>query len=123
MNEEKNNPVPLDEGSLAGVITEDTEFDPKDFRSRYFGDDRKRQVVERVTALMDDMELETPDALPEIALRFCLSHRAVSTVIPGMRSTRTVTANVGIPGKGPLPQHTLEILRRHAWKRNFYNFL
>ena len=115
--------VPLDEGSLAGAINEDTEFDPSDFRSRYFGGDRKLQVVERVTALMDDLELESPAALPEVALRFCLSHPAVSTVIPGMRTTRSVMANAGIPGKGPLPAHTLEVLRRHAWQRNFYNFL
>jgi aryl-alcohol dehydrogenase-like predicted oxidoreductase len=115
--------VPLDEGSLAGAVTEDTQFDENDFRSRYFGEDRKRQVVERVTALMNDLELETPDALPEIALRFCLSHPAVSTVIPGMRTTRSVAANAGIPGKGPLPAHTLQIVRRHAWKRNFYRFL
>jgi aryl-alcohol dehydrogenase-like predicted oxidoreductase len=115
--------VPLDEGSLAGAVNEDTEFHPEDFRSRYFGGDRKQQVVERLTALMDDLRLETPEALPEIALRFCLSHRAVSSVIPGMRTTRSVAANIGIPGRGPLPQHTLDILRLHAWERNFYNYL
>jgi aryl-alcohol dehydrogenase-like predicted oxidoreductase len=112
--------VPLDEGSLTGQINEDTEFDPKDFRARYFAGDRKRQVVEHVEAIMTDLDMESPEALPEIALRFCLSHAAVSSVIPGMRTVRNVQSNTGIPGKGPLPAGALEILRRHAWPRNFY---
>jgi aryl-alcohol dehydrogenase-like predicted oxidoreductase len=37
--------VPFDEGSLTGAITEETVFDPKDFRSNNFRGDRRRQVV------------------------------------------------------------------------------
>lgn len=59
--------------------------------------------------------------LPEIALRFCLSHPAVTSVIPGMRTRANVAFNCAIPGKGPLPEKVLEILRRHAWPRNFYD--
>jgi aryl-alcohol dehydrogenase-like predicted oxidoreductase len=112
---------PLDEGSLAGAVDEDTVFDPHDFRSHYFAGDRRNQVVDRVRALLDDLEFESPDMLAEVALRFCLSHPAVSAVIPGMRSTRSVEKNAVVPGQGPLPQHTLALLRRHAWARNFYD--
>jgi len=108
--------VPLDEGSLTGNITEETRFEADDFRNRYFGGDRKKQVVERVTALRKDVE----GLLPEIALRFCLSHPAVSTVIPGMRSRRNVEANCAASDKGPLPEKTLAILKKHSWQRNFY---
>jgi aryl-alcohol dehydrogenase-like predicted oxidoreductase len=113
--------VPLDEGSLTGSIDENTEFDPNDFRAHYFAGDRKKQVVERIDALMRDLQLEDSDALPEIALRFCLSHPAVSSVIPGMRTVRNVERNTGFPGKGPLPAGTLDVLRRHVWERNFYD--
>lgn len=112
--------VPLDEGSLTGKITENSQFDPQDFRSRYFKGDRKKQVVERVRALEQDLEIDD-DALPEVALRFCLSHPAVSTVIPGMRTRRNVEINCGVPGKGPLPQKVLDILKKHSWDRNFYS--
>ena len=112
--------VPLDEGSLTGKITENSQFDPQDFRSRYFKGDRKKQVVERVRALEQDLEIDD-DALPEVALRFCLSHPAVSTVIPGMRTRRSVEINCGVPGKGPLPQKVLDILKKHSWDRNFYS--
>ena len=61
------------------------------------------------------------DNLAEIALRFCLSDPAVSTVIPGMRSVKNAEANCAVPDKGPLPPETLAILKRHAWDRNFYD--
>ena len=111
--------VPLDEGALTGRITEDTTFPPGDFRNDYFLGDRKRQVVERVNALRRDLAA-TDGNLPEMALRFCLSHPAVSTVIPGMRSLRNVEANCAVSDKGPLPPEVLDVLRRHAWERNFY---
>ncbi|MCS7315119.1 MAG: aldo/keto reductase [Bryobacterales bacterium] len=112
--------VPLDEGALTGQITAETEFDPRDFRSRYFRGDRKRQVEERVAALRRDLAGVEGD-LPEVALRFCLSHPAVSTVIPGMRKVKHVEANLAVSDKGPLPEGVLRILRNHAWEKNFYD--
>jgi len=111
--------VPLDEGALTGAITEDTKFEPGEFREWYFRGDRKRQVVERVRALQRDLENET-DTLAETALRFCLSHPAVSTVIPGMRKIRNVESSISVSEKGPLPPTTLAKLRKHAWNKNFY---
>jgi aryl-alcohol dehydrogenase-like predicted oxidoreductase len=111
--------VPLDEGALTGNINENTTFDEGDFRAFYFRGDRKKQVVEHVNALRKDLGAEQ-DRLPEIALRFCLSHPAVSTVIPGMRTRQHVEANAALSDQGPLPAGTLEILKRHAWDRNFY---
>lgn len=112
--------VPFDEGALTGRITEDTTFPDGDFRNYYFRDDRKRQVVERVNAIVHDLSLEDSHYVPELAIRFCLSDPAVSTVIPGMRSIANVEANVMSSGQGPLPAHVKEILARHRWDRNFY---
>jgi len=109
--------VPLDEGGLTGRITMETEFAPGEFRAEYFRGDRKRQVVEHVAALQRDLGAAN---LPETALRFCLSHPAVSTVIPGMRTVRNVRANCAVPDLGPLDPATLQMLKRHAWNRNFY---
>ncbi len=44
--------VPFDEGSLTGTITEDTMFQPDDFRAAYFQGDRKKQVVQHIEALV-----------------------------------------------------------------------
>jgi len=111
--------VPLDEGGLTDTITENTQFVPGEFRESYFRGDRKKQVVERVAALKRDLA-ETPGALPEIALRFCLSNKAVTSVIPGMRRVATVESSVRAATIGALDQRTLAILKRHQWNRNFY---
>jgi len=112
--------VPLDEGALTGRITEATVFPEGDFRNSYFRGDRKKQVAERVAAIVGDLDLKDASHLPEIAIRFCLSHPAVSTVIPGMRSKSSVEGNTMASGQGPLPANTLDILRDHAWDRDFY---
>jgi aryl-alcohol dehydrogenase-like predicted oxidoreductase len=111
--------VPFDEGSLTGQINESTQFPNGDFRNLYFSGNRKKEVHDRVLAICE--ELEIPMAhIPEIALRFCISHPAVSTVIPGMRRVESVQNNAMAVGQGPLPSNTLEVLRRHSWDRNFY---
>src|SRR5919199_2674586 len=111
--------VPFDEGALTGRIGPDTEFPEGDFRNRYFRDDRRREVAERVQALLDDLGIER-EQLPEIALRYVLSHPAVSTVIPGMRTVRNVERNAAVgDGKG-LPDDVVARLKAHRWDRNFY---
>lgn len=111
--------VPLDEGSLTGTITEQTEFGGDEFRSFYFRGDRRKQVVEHVTALQKDLD-GVPGTLAETALQFVLSHPAVSTVIPGMRRVRNVEANIAVSARGALKPEIIEVLRRHAWDKNFY---
>jgi aryl-alcohol dehydrogenase-like predicted oxidoreductase len=111
--------VPFDEGGLTGTITPDTEFGDGDFRAAYFGGERKHDVWQRVQAIAGDLGVPV-ERLPELALRFCLSQPAVSTVIPGMRSLRNVEANVAAEELGPLDEHELELLRAHRWARNFY---
>jgi aryl-alcohol dehydrogenase-like predicted oxidoreductase len=111
--------VPLDEGGLTGTITPATVFPAGDWRSNYFAGDRKRQVYERTEALRKLLGAEAA-TLPELALRFCLSHDAVSTVIPGMRRMATVDANVAVADGRRLSPSLLAELAKHAWPRNFY---
>lgn len=111
--------VPFDEGSLTGTINEDSQFEENEFRAFYFRGDRKRQVVEHVSKLREDLT-GVPGTLPDIALQFCLSHPAVSTVIPGMRRVKNVEANCAVPDRGALSPDTLSTLKKHAWNKNFY---
>ena len=111
--------VPFDEGSLTGTIGPDTEFPDGDFRDRYFRDDRKAQVDERVRAILDDLGIER-EQLPEVALRYILSHPAVSAAIPGMRSVRNVERNCAVGDGRGLPAEQVAALKRHRWVRDFY---
>jgi aryl-alcohol dehydrogenase-like predicted oxidoreductase len=111
--------VALDEGGLTGQITPDTTFEKSDFRSNYFRGDRRQQVYDRVNHIASDLDI-APDQMAETALRFVLSHRAVSTVIPGMRSVRNVDRNCALGDGRGLPAEQVEKLKSHRWIRNFY---
>jgi aryl-alcohol dehydrogenase-like predicted oxidoreductase len=111
--------VPFDEGGLLGTITADTEFPEGDFRNTYFKGDRKRQVEGHTEALRKLLGAEAA-TLPELALRFCLSDDAVSTVIPGMRRISSVESNLAVSDGRPLTPALLGELKAQAWPRNFY---
>lgn len=112
--------VPFDEGSLTGKVRPETEFEPGDFRNVYFKGDRKQQVWERVQAIARDTETAIED-MPSLALRFCLAHPAVSSVIPGMRRKAHVLANASASDAGPLTPKVMQTLKTHRWVRSFYN--
>ena len=111
--------VPFDEGGLTGRVGPDTTFPEDDFRNGYFRDDRKREVSVRVQAIADDLGIAVED-VPEKALRYVLSHPAVSAVIPGMRSVRNVERNCAAADGRGLPDAEVELLHAHRWVRNFY---
>lgn len=111
--------VALDEGGLTGTITPDSTFPEGDFRNGYFRGDRKRQVWERVNRITEDLGIGT-DQMAETALRFVLSHPAVSTVIPGMRTVRNVERNMPVGDGRGLPDDMRAKLKAHRWIRNFY---
>ncbi|ADI15379.1 aldo/keto reductase [Truepera radiovictrix] len=110
--------VPLDEGGLTGAITPETTFEEGDWRASYFAGERKAQVYERTQALA--FLTEDGATLAEAALRFTLSHPAVSTVIPGMRSPARVAQNAAVSDGRLLSPEVLARLKDHAWPRNFY---
>lgn len=111
--------VPFDEGSLTGSLEHNTTFHSKDWRKHYFTPERLPEVcnrVEKLKALLND-ECES---LSELALRFCLSHDAVTSVIPGMRSLEHVRQNVAQCIKPRLSSELREKIKTHRWIRNFY---
>jgi aryl-alcohol dehydrogenase-like predicted oxidoreductase len=109
----------LDEGALTGKITPETVFPEGSFQDFYFSGDRKLEVYERATAL-EFLVHGDVESLAEAALRFCLSHPALSTVIVGMRKPEHTRANVTASDKGPMPKKDLETLKDHAWPHNFW---
>lgn len=112
--------VPFDEGSLTGNIRPDTKFPEGDFRNEYFAGERKQQVWDKVQGILRETNTAL-EKMPELALRYCLSHPAVSSVIPGMRTAKHVAANAAASDAGKLPDETLAKLRKYRWVRSFYS--
>jgi aryl-alcohol dehydrogenase-like predicted oxidoreductase len=111
--------VPFDEGSLTGAITPSTSFPKGDWRNLYFAGDRKQQVFQRVK-LLEALLGDEVESLPDLALRYCLHPREVSSVIPGMRTSKHVVANAAASDAPELSSQILKELLGHRWDRNFY---
>jgi len=107
--------VPFDEGSLGGKMTIETRFPKDDWRSGYFGPENLGNTIKRVDKLKQI--LPAGMTLPEMALRFILSHPAVSTLIAGMRKPEHVRQNIAASDAGPLDTALLAELKKHRWDR------
>ena len=107
--------VPFDEGTLTGTITKETTFPEGDWRGTYFVPENLNSSVDKANALRP--LIPEGMTMAEMALRFIIMNKSVSTTIPGMRKERNVLANTAVSdGKG-LPETLCNELRNHRWDR------
>jgi len=107
--------VPFDEGTLTGTLSLDSTWPDGDWRNTYFVEENLRSSLAHVEPLRDLVPQQS--SMPEMALRFILSHPLVSTTIPGMRKLQHVDANLAASTKGPLDPSLLQSLYAHRWDR------
>jgi aryl-alcohol dehydrogenase-like predicted oxidoreductase len=55
--------------------------------------------------------------MAEMALRWILAERRVSTIIPGMRKEKHVRANIAAADGRLLPAELQQEMRKHRWDR------
>ena len=107
--------VPFDEGSLTGNITRNSHWPEGDWRNKYFAPEKLIPIAEHADALRplvpEGMEMA------EMALRFILNEPRIQTMIPGMRKTNQVKANIAASDSGPLPEILHRELKEHRWVR------
>ena len=107
--------VPFDEGSLTGSLTLKSKWPAADWRNTYFVPENLKATVARVDELKKIKRGGI--SMAEMALRFILNNKNVSTIIPGMRKIANVEANTGASDRGPLPGPLHAELRKHRWDR------
>ncbi len=107
--------VPFDEGSLIGNLTKDSRWPEGDWRNGYFVPENLSATVDRVEALRPLVPAGM--TMADMALRFILTNRTVSTIIPGMRKLKNVEANMAASDGRALPPELVQKLRPHRWDR------
>jgi aryl-alcohol dehydrogenase-like predicted oxidoreductase len=108
--------VPFDEGSLTGTLSVESRWPDGDWRNIYFAPHHLAETLPRVEALKREAE-GWGIGLADLALRFILSHPAVTTTIPGMRRTHHVEANLAASDLPRLQPSVLRCLMEHRWDR------
>ncbi|MDH3316270.1 MAG: aldo/keto reductase [Gammaproteobacteria bacterium] len=111
--------TPLVFGFLTGRYTAQDNFDKSDHRHRRSPKqlDRWAGAYRLFTQLMNHPKGETPS---QFALRFCLSHRCVSTVIPGMLTREHVVENAMASDLGPLPGSVVRTISNIYRENSFF---
>ena len=109
------NRVPLFEGALTGKFSRETRFHKDDKRGELFGGEKMNRLLKYVDRVDIIKNTYSPDlSLTHYALRFCLSHPAVTTVIAGMRSVDQVRDNIKAAETGHCDERELKELRSFA---------
>jgi aryl-alcohol dehydrogenase-like predicted oxidoreductase len=106
--------VPFEEGLLTGKMGPDYVFDEGDWRAEWLTPERLEEAHRRVESLRPFLAEDRP-TVAALALKFCLSHPAVSTVIPGMRRVTHVEANCAISDGKLLSEEETKALEAHAF--------
>jgi len=114
--------VPFDESALTGNLNPTTTYHREAVRNHYCSGNNLKAVIKKVGQIEQFKNNRHPDMpLAEYALRFCLSNRAVGTVIPGIRNIDQAEFNTSVSDGSPLPQDELTELRQFYWKKDFWN--
>jgi aryl-alcohol dehydrogenase-like predicted oxidoreductase len=107
---------PLASEALTGVWDEQRTFPRGDWRRRVFRGEVLQRTVRRVNRLK--ALVGTDVSLAQIALRFCLSHPAITAAIPGVQSAEQVQCNLAVLEQGSLPQELLDQITT-LWREDF----
>jgi len=110
--------TPLASGALTGRWYAGMKFHRQDWRKRVFRGELFQQTLQRVARIQSLIDPTQP--LAQLALRFCLSHPAVTTVIPGVRSAEQVEHNLMARESALLPQEMLDKLTQ-VWQQEMYD--
>jgi len=115
--------VPFDEGSLTGKFTLQTTFHERDVRKNYFRGNNLPAVIKKVKEIekFKNSKSHIDWSMPEYALRFCLSHSAVSTVIPGIRTVKQAEMNTQVSDGILLGSDEIDELKRFYWRKDFWH--
>ena len=76
--------------------------------------------VARSGIIVDAFDPEGQEEQSPAAIKFSLSHPAVSTVITGIRNTKQAERNAAVSDLMDPPDRLLNKMRKHAWLRAFW---
>ena len=103
---------PLQKGLLTGKFTPDTHFADGDIRKDWTGGEWYQSNLERVERLRP--MVQHGRTLAQVALRYVLSHPAVSVAIPGAKTPQQVEENASASVRPLLSEEELHFIRKAA---------
>jgi len=85
--------IPILFGFLSGKFDENSSFSPEDHRSMNLSREKILAYQKGLMAVRHIFDENPDDTMVQTALKFCINHPAVSTVIPGAKTPEQVREN------------------------------
>lgn len=110
----------LDDGGLTGFLTQETKFEPGDFRYAYFDVIVPRATyIEKVDALREFVPAYA-SSLAALAIKYATHHRGVTTALVSMHVREYADMNIAVMDEDPLPEEIFQkLFTRHRFTKNF----
>jgi len=100
--------IPILFGLLSGKFTRESTFGEDDHRRFNLSPEKLDEYLSRFEALQESVYDQFPvQSKTQVSLRFCLSHPACHTAIPGGKTPEQVRDNCAASDLGPLPDEVL----------------
>jgi aryl-alcohol dehydrogenase-like predicted oxidoreductase len=100
--------IPILFGLLAGKFTRESTFGEDDHRSMNLSPEKLEKYLAELEALKPLFDAHPDETMAQVSLRFCISHPACHTAIPGAKTPRQVADNSRASQLGPLPKDELK---------------
>lgn len=111
--------TPLCFGYLTGKLTGDEDFKGEDHRAKWPREQLRRWA--QAPGLFKPVADSHGWSLPQLAIKFCISFPAITTVIPGMMTVQEVEENARISSLPPLNTAEIERARQIYSSHDFYD--
>ena len=99
--------IPLLFGLLTGKFSRDSRFGEDDHRNMNLSPEKLDQYLSAFEDLQPIFDQNPNQTKAQVSLRFCMSHPACHTAIPGAKTAQQVDDNCAAADFGPLPQAQL----------------
>lgn len=103
--------IPLLFGFLTGKFNRDSKFGEDDHRRFNLSAEKMADYLKQLDRMKPLFDRYPGQTMAQVSLRFCISHPACHTAIPGAKTSQQVADNVGASDYGPIPQEEIPLLK------------
>ncbi|MBD3289690.1 aldo/keto reductase [candidate division KSB1 bacterium] len=102
--------IPLLFGLLTGKFNRQTTFGEEDHRRFNLSPEKLDEYLTQLEAHQPLFDRYPDQTMTQVSLRFCITHPACQTVIPGAKTTEQVTDNCAASDFGPLSVEDMQLI-------------
>ena len=99
--------IPILFGFLSGKFNKDSTFIEEDHRSMNLSREKLETYLNQLEKMQPLFDSYPDQSMAQVSLRFCISHPACQTVIPGAKTEKQVIENCAASDLGPIPKELI----------------